>query len=285
MPSKPLERICHLALLLSCLAGFVAAPPAVGQIAEAPEKVDPAQHGSMNMGAHHMNFPMGEETCAPKYTYTEGPLSPDHWPGGCSTGKMQAPFDIQNPQKLPLGTLLKFGYQPVDLDVINDCNRYRVLVRFPDNDWLRIGKRPYFLSELHFRQPGENAVNGKRPRMSVQLVHLDAETSMVIVEVPIVAGKENPAMKALLQHVPAPGKESKVPGVRIDATDFLPANRSFYRVPGSLTIPICNEGVTWYVMKHAIEFSPAQIAAYTKYYHDTARPLQPSNGRPMAESE
>jgi carbonic anhydrase len=197
---------------------------------------------------------------------------------------MQAPIDIRDAEKLPLGGLLKFSYQRVPLDVINDCNRYRLLVRFPDNEWLRIGKKPYFLSEVHFRLPGESAVNGQRPRMSVELVHLDPETTIAIVEVPVVAGKENPAMKALLEQVPAPGKERKVPEVQIDASDFLPRDRSFYRVPGSLTVPICNEDVTWYVMKHPIEFSEAQIGAYGKYYHDTARPLQPANGRPVADS-
>ncbi|MGA7294358.1 MAG: carbonic anhydrase family protein, partial [Terriglobales bacterium] len=126
---------------------------------------------------------------------------------------------------------------------------------------------------------------GKRPPMSVQLVHLDSETTVVIVEVPVVVGKENPAMKAILEYVPAPGKENKASGVRIDAMDFLPIDRSFYRIPGSLTTPICNEGATWYVMKNPIEFSEAQIVAYTKYYHNTARPLQPLNGRPVAESQ
>jgi carbonic anhydrase len=283
MSSKPPASIYRLTLLVSCLSLFAAAPPASSQVAEVPEKVDPAQHEHMHMG--HMNFSMGEETCSPTYTYNEGPSSPDHWPGVCTTGKMQTPVDIRNPQKLPLAGLLKFGYQPAELDVINDCNRYRILARFPDNDWLMVGRKPYFLSELHFRQPGENAVDGKRPRMSVQLVHLSPESVVVVIEVPVVAGKENRAMKALLEHVPAPGKESKVPGVQIDVRDFLPADRSFYRVHGSLTTPICNEGATWFVMKNPIEFSRAQIAAYMKYYHDTARPLQPSNGRPIAESQ
>jgi carbonic anhydrase len=270
-------------LLIGCLALFAVSAPAPGQVAEVPEKVDPAQHEHMHMG--HMNFPMGEETCSPTYTYKEGPVSPEHWPGVCTTGKMQTPVDIRNPDKLPLASVLKFGYQPAQLDVINDCNRYRIMARFPDNDWLVVGRKPYFLSELHFRQPGENAVDGKRPPMSVQLVHLSPESVVVVIEVPVVAGKENRAMKALLEHVPAPGKESKVPGVQIDATDFLPADRSFYRVPGSLTTPICNEGATWFVMKNPIELSRAQIASYMKYYHDSARPLQPLNGRPIAASQ
>jgi carbonic anhydrase len=120
--------------------------------------------------------------------------------------------------------------------------------------------------------------------MSVELVHLDAEANVAIIEVPVVAGKENRAMKAILEHVPEAGEENKFCGASIDATNFLPADRSFYRVPGSLTVPICNEGVTWFVMKHPIEFSEAQISAYMKLYRDTARPLQPLNGRPVAES-
>jgi carbonic anhydrase len=67
----------------------------------------------------------------------------------------------------------------------------------------------------------------KRPPMSVQLVHLDSETTVVIVEVRVVVGKENPAMKAILANVPPPGKAKTTPKVRIDAMDFLPADLSF----------------------------------------------------------
>jgi carbonic anhydrase len=272
--------MCLPVIAALCFSIFVGGARAGGgQIAQLPERPEEHQHDG-----HRMNIPMGEEKCEPKYTYEEGRRGPSHWEGVCNSGKMQAPIDIQNAEKLPIDNP-KFGYEPVDLDVINDCNQYRMLVRFPDNDWLRVGKKPYFLTELHFREPGENAVNGKRPRMSIQLVHLSPESVFLIIEVPVVAGKENPAMNTLLQHVPAPGKENKVHGAKINPTDFLPVDRSFYRYPGSLTTPICNEGATWFVMKNPIEFSEAQIAKYTKYYHNTARPLQPFNGRPVAENQ
>jgi len=276
------KRAASIGLRTFLVVGFLVSTFAVrtgaGQVAEPPEHAQVHQHSG-----HHMNVPMGEEQCSAKYTYDEGPLGPSHWQGVCSAGTMQAPIDIEHAEKLPIPPL-HFLYQSVDLDVINDCNRYRILTRFPDNDWLKVGKAPYFLSELHFRAPGENAVNGKRPRMSIQLVHLSIESKFLIIEIPVVAGKESPAMKTLLEHVPAPGKESKVAGVKIDPTDFLPVDRTFYRFPGSLTTPICNEEVTWYVMKNPVEFSEAQIAEYAKYYQDTARPLQPLNGRPVAES-
>jgi carbonic anhydrase len=268
--------------LLCFLLVTAAVRTGTSQIAQPAERAE--QHQHMDMGAHHMNMAMGQEKCEAKYTYEEGPLGPGQWPGLCRAGMMQAPIDIQQAEKLPINNL-RFLYKPVDLDVINDCNQYRILVRFPDNDWLMVGKKPYFLSELHFRAPGENAVHGKRPRMSVQLVHLSAESRFVIVEVPVIAGRENPAMKTLLEHVPAPGKEIKAAGIKIDAADFLPADRNFYRFPGSLTTPICNEDVMWYVMENPVEFSEAQIAEYLKYYHDTARPLQPLHGRPIAGSQ
>ena len=122
---------------------------------------------------------------------------------------MQAPIDIKQAEKLRIDDL-KFNYQPADLDVINDCNRYRILVKFPDNYWLTVGKKPYFLTELHFRVPGENAVHGKRPRMSVQFVHFSPQGVFLIIEVPVIPGKENAVIKTLWEHIPEPGKESKV---------------------------------------------------------------------------
>ena len=171
------------------------------------------------------------------------------------------------------------------MDIINDCNEYRILVKFPDNYWLTVGKKPYFLTELHFREPGENAIDGKRPRMSVQFVHFSPEGVFLVVEVPIVAGKENPVIKELWENIPAPGKEVKVEGVKINPADLLPVDRSFYRYPGSLTTPMCNEVVTWIVMKNPIELSEGQIAEYVKHYHNTARPLQPLHNRPVSEPQ
>ena len=107
----------------------------------------------------------------------------------------------------------------------------------------------------------------------------------LVVEVPIVAGKENPVIKELWENIPAPGKEVKVEGVKINPADLLPVDRSFYRYPGSLTTPMCNEVVTWIVMKNPIELSEEQIAEYAKHYHNTARPLQPLNHRPVNEPQ
>ena len=113
--------------------------------------------------------------------------------------------------------------------------------------------------------------------------HRWGRSSFLVIEVPVIVGKENPVIKAMWEHIPEKGKEEKISGVKIDVNDLLPADRSYYRFPGSLTTPLCNEGVEWYVMKNPIEMSEEQIAEYKKHYHNTARPLQPVNNRPIAE--
>ena len=267
-----------LAVLCLCLCVVAYGSPL--QVAEPPDKVEHGQHEQHEH--HHLQLPLGEQECRPDFTYTEGPHGPSHWAGLCNTGRMQAPIDIQHAVTLPIDDLT-FQYQPAPLDIIDDCNQYRILVKFPDNYWLTVGKKPYYLTELHFREPGENAINGSRPRMSVQFVHFSPEGVFLIVEVPVVAGRENPVIKTLWEHIPAPGKEKRVEGITINPGDLLPADRGFYRFPGSLTTPICNEVVTWYVMKNPIELSEAQIAAYSKRYHSAARPLQPLHDRPVSQ--
>jgi carbonic anhydrase len=273
----------HLAvffgLLMLILAGAV---PAAAQIAQLPERPEQHRH------SHDFNLPSGvTDKCEPAYTYEEGPRGPNHWAGVCNTGHMQTPIDISKSEKVSLALLpqLRFNYQPSELDMVNDCNNYQLKLRFPSNQWLRVGRKPYRLGEVRFREPGETAVNGKRPPMALELVHLSPELNFLIVEVPVVVGKENPVIKALWQRIPYPGKEIKIPYVKINAMDLIPADRGFYRFPGSLTTPNCNEPVQWYLMKNPIEMSEAQINQYRKYYQNTTRPLQPLNDRPLVESQ
>ena len=266
-----------------CLLTVNRAVPAFGQVMEGMEKVDPGQHAGHGEH-HHLHLSLGEAKCAPEFTFTPGPLGPSSWAGLCRLGKMQAPIDISASEKLPVGGL-KVAYQPSVLDIVNDCNQYRVLLKFPDNYWLTEGKKPYNLAELHFREPGENAVHGKQPRMSIQFVHFSPEGVFLVIEVPVVAGKENSVIKAVWQHIPGRGKENRVESIKINPSDLLPSDRSFYRFPGSLTTPDCGEVATWYVMKAPIEMSESQIEEYASHYHNMARPLQPLNGRPVVESQ
>lgn len=259
---------------------------AIGQAAEPREKVDQHQH----MGGHEMdmNIPSGvTDKCEPAFTYDDGPNGPGHWHGVCATGHMQAPIDITKSEKWPIPPLppLEMNYKPAGLDMVNACNQYVIKLRFPTNQWFKYRRKPYRLSEIVFREPGETAVKGKRPPMSLQFVHLSPELAFLIIEVPIVVGAENRVIETLLDHIPEPGKEVKQDDVQINPMDLLPFDHGYYRYPGSLTTPICNEGATWFLLKTPIEMSQGQIDRYRKLYHNTARPLQPANDRPIYESK
>ena len=304
-----------------CFCILVSVPTmGVCQIAQLPEKPQQEEHEHPMGMSMDMNVHSGvSEKCEPNFTYDAGPRGPSHWAGLCTTGQMQTPIDITQSEKVPLPLLppLEFSYRPAKLDMVNDCNSYEIKLRFADNKWLKVARKPYRLSEIEFHQPGENAVNGIRPPMSLLMVHLSPESTLLVIEVPVVVGKENPVIKTLwgripkggkerevydakinaaeltpgrssttpFCNIPKPGTERVVGGVKINAADLLPADHGFYRFPGSLTTPICNEGVQWYLMKHPIEMSKAQIDEYKKYYHDTARPLQPLNNRLLVESK
>ncbi len=72
--------------------------------------------------------------------------------------------------------------------------------------------------------------------------------------------------------------------MQLNAADFLPNDRNYYKFSGSLTIPPCTEGVDWYVMKTPVEVSPFEIATFAKLYPDNARPVQPTHDRAIQES-
>lgn len=275
-----------LVLLLSWCCLICWTPQVRGQAAEPPEKAEkPEAHHHMH--SMEMNLPSGaSDRCEAKFTYEPSPAGPEHWGGVCSAGHSQSPVDITTTKKMSVPPLaaLEFHYEPAQLDMVNDCNHYLIKARFPDNKWLTVARKPYRLSEIDFHAPGENAVNGKRPAMSLQFVHLSPEATFLIIEVPVVKGKENPAIKTLWDHIPAGGKEQVTSDIKLNPTDLLPADRSFYTFRGSLTNPVCNEGVAWFVLKHPIEMSADQIAQYQHYYQNTARPLQALGQRPVLES-
>src|SRR5215469_16713263 len=247
MSRNPMTRSDLAAFFTLLLLTLASAAPAAGQIAQLPERAEQHKHGH----AMDMNIPSGvTDKCGPTYTYDEGPSGPTHWAGVCTSGHMQTPIDISNAEKIPLKLLPQpqFGYQPAELDMVNDCNNYQLKLRFAPNKWLKVAGKPYRLSEVRFREPGETAVNGQRPPMALELVHLSPEAKFLIVEVPVSIGKENPTIKALWQHIPYWGQEVKDADIKINVMDLIPADHGFYRFPGSLTTPNCIEPVQWYVM-------------------------------------
>jgi carbonic anhydrase len=245
---------------LVCLAGFAAAPAAFAQAA-----------------AH-----------APHWGYS-GADGPEHWGdldpsfATCKTGNRQSPIDIKGAKKDPSLAPVQVDYKPAPLKVVD--NGHTIRVNFAPGSGITVNGTAYTLTQFHFHKPSEEEIAGKKYAMVIHLVN-ERSGGAAVIALLVKAGAANPTVQKVWDNLPKEqNKEVEASGVTINAADLLPADQNYYNFDGSLTIPPCGEGVVWFVMKTPIEMSAAQIAAFAKLYPMNARPIQPTNGREIKESE
>jgi carbonic anhydrase len=222
----------------------------------------------------------------------DGPLGPAHWGdldsaySTCKLGREQSPVDIRGAVKADLPPL-QFDYHAGPLDHLVN-NGYAIRVNYHGDEKpqvLRVGDETYRLVQFHFHRPSEEYVNGKAYPMVIHLMHQSSDGRLAGVAVLLKAGKPNPAVQAIWDHMPlTKGPEHDIVGVAIDPAGLLPVDRSYYTYAGSVSAPPCTEGVTWFVLETPVEVSPAQIRAFARVYPHDVRPLQPLNGRIVKRS-
>jgi carbonic anhydrase len=109
---------------------------------------------------------------------------------------------------------------------------------------------------------------------------------LAVVAVLLQRGEDNPLVRELWKDLPKEKeKEGVLDSVQIDVAGLLPAERGYYTFPGSLTTPPCTEDVTWFVLKHPVTVSAAEIEQFSKLYRHDARPTQPLYDRVVMESK
>ena len=229
-----------------------------------------------------------EHPPAPHWSYT-GADGPDHWGdlesdyAECKSGHRESPIDIVGAQPADLAPI-HFDYKLAPLKLIN--NGYTIQFNYEPGSSITINGTALPLVQFHFHRVSENEIDGKKYDMELHFVHMDsAANRTAVVAVFIKSGAENALLRDLWSHIPREvGKQVELKKVVINAADLLPGDQNYYTFDGSLTIPPCKEGVKWFVLKTPIEASPAQIAAFAKYYPNNARPIQPTNGREIHES-
>ncbi|HEY9596659.1 MAG TPA: carbonic anhydrase family protein, partial [Cyanophyceae cyanobacterium] len=126
--------------------------------------------------------------------------------------------------------------------------------------------------------PSEHLVNGEAAALELHLVHRNLEGQLAVVGVLIEKGNSNSNLKTVLDNMPLQEGSNTANGT-INASNFLPANKSYYTYAGSLTTPPCSQGVKWIVLKNPITASQEEINAFTKVYQVNARPIQDLNLR------
>lgn len=219
----------------------------------------------------------------------EGHGRPSHWGdlqedfATCKLGKEQSPINIatKSAKKAELPPI-KTRYRASGGEIVN--NGHTIQVDLGNGGSAELSNRVYKLVQFHFHTPSEEKIDGKNYPMVAHLVHRDDAGNLAVVAVLFKRGRENAALKSIFQRLPA--KEGEAPlSESIDTTRLLPPNRAYYAFKGSLTTPPCSEGVSWYVLKQAVELSAGQIGAFQKVFKMNARPVQPLNGREVVEAK
>ena len=117
-------------------------------------------------------------------------------------------------------------------------------------------------------------------------MHADQQGKLAVVAVLLEKGKDNSLIHELWSDLPKEKeKEEILNSVRVDADGLLPADRGYYTFTGSLTTPPCSEEVTWFVLKHPVTVTAAEIEQFSKLYRNDARPTQPLYDRVVLESK
>jgi len=220
------------------------------------------------------------------YSTTRGP---GHWGdlkpefASCKSGHRQSPIHIRDPQKADLPPI-QFDYKPSPLNIVD--NGHTIMVNYSPGSFIIVGGKRYELKQFHFHMPSEEKINGKGYDMVVHLVHADANGNIAVVSVLLEKGEGNDLIRRLWTDLPEEKDKVKVAkDVEIDADGLLPADRSYYTFTGSLTTPPCSEEVTWFVLKHPVSVSAAEIEQFSKLYRNNARPTQPLYDRVVLESK
>ncbi len=217
----------------------------------------------------------------------EGDSGPAHrskinvdW-GKCGTGNRQSPIDIRDGMKVELEQI-SFDYHPSSFSVVD--NGHTVQVGVSGGNYITVQNRMFELQQFHFHRPSEERINGKAFEMVVHLVHRDAQGRLAILALLLERGAPQATIQTVWNNLPLEKFETMQPSILLDPAEMLPARRDYYTYMGSMTEPPCSEGVLWMVMKQPVQASAAQMALFSRLYPLNARPIQPTNGRIIKES-
>lgn len=212
----------------------------------------------------------------------------EHWAELCTDyspcgGQAQSPIDILNATIDSSLLPLQMNYQNSQTNIYN--NGHTLQYNYTVGSFITLDSQVYDLVEFHFHTGSEHSIDGYRYPAELHLVHKNATTgALVEVGVMIKEGDENPLLNQLLEKLPKEKGLYYRSSETFNVMDLMPDTQSYYTYSGSLSTPPCSEIVTWFVMSKPITASYMQINKMTKLLYNTARPVQPLNGRTIKMS-
>lgn len=197
-------------------------------------------------------------------------------------GVNQSPINIERAVKAELEPL-KFSYDTQVQAIQN--NGHTVQVDFAQGGVLHLDGDQFALKQFHLHSPSENKIKGKSYPLEIHFVHANAKGELAVVGLMYEQGIENPMLTRMWERLPKSKGEKVVLKTPQPVNNMLPKNREYYRFSGSLTTPPCSEGVRWIIMKEIQYASDKQIRQFSELMgHPNNRPIQPLNGRIIAEN-
>jgi len=209
---------------------------------------------------------------------------PSQWHIGypvAKTGTRQSPVNIV-PSTVTRDDLLKelkYEYTPSMIKMINTGSSWRMDFS-PEGSNLSGGPLgdDYKVLQMHAHwgdkagRGSEHTLDGKMFDAELHIVHynskygepalaLDKPDGLAVLGIFIKTGDPHPELEAICDNLQ--DIQTKDASIQLDETlnpaKCLPASKSFFTYPGSLTTPPLFESVTWVVFKEPIEMSEAQL--------------------------
>ncbi|GJP32473.1 hypothetical protein CLOM_g3290 [Closterium sp. NIES-68] len=217
------------------------------------------------------------------------------WGGDCQSGEKQSPINIVMDEAVevsePEKFVLDYDTSATTAFVVNKGSTVQV-VPHPEKTYkLHINSGVYNLLQMHVHSFSEHAINGLFAAMEAHFVHVhESDPNQLAVVGAMIRLQRHDEQSAWidtwLPKTPSEvGANSTIDIPDNFWTEMLDTSMGFWRYPGSLTTPDCNEIVEWHVLRKAKFLSVGQtitfmnmIAKYNVERTDNRLP-EPVNGR------
>ncbi|CAI5480396.1 unnamed protein product [Closterium sp. Yama58-4] len=217
------------------------------------------------------------------------------WGGECQSGEKQSPINIVMDEAVevsePEKFVLEYDSAATTATVINKGFTVQVAPNPEKTYKLHINSGVYNLLQMHVHSFSEHAVNGLFAAMEAHFVHVHESdpNTLAVVGVMIRLQRHDEASAWVDTWLPqTPADVNGTATIDIPENfwaEMMDTSMGFWRYPGSLTTPDCNEIVEWHVLRKAKFLSVAQtitfmnmMAKYNTERTDNRLP-EPVNGR------
>ncbi len=170
---------------------------------------------------------------------------------------------------------------------------HTIELKMTDDSYVKSNEKLYIFKQLHFHTPAEHSIDSDLNPMEMHLVSVLLDSlgmesqKYLVIGITFKEGKKSPFIEAVINKFPQ-HKDGKLKHNEEDVLvrfpdDPISLNSLFegeaienklnelFHYKGSLTTPRYTETVQWYILKHSIEASKAQIELMTKQMVENAR--------------